>query len=83
MPGSLRSDARYLREAACPGFIDTPIVETMVMRGPQASPKAREQARSFYRRRGHTAERTAENLLRAVLRRVGARMRRELGSSAP
>jgi NAD(P)-dependent dehydrogenase (short-subunit alcohol dehydrogenase family) len=99
--------------AVCPGFIDTPIVEATVMRGPQASPKAREQARSFYRRRGYTAERTAENLLRAVqrgrvvapispeswvtygirraspallragLRRVGARMRRELGSSNP
>ncbi len=99
--------------AACPGFIDTPIVEHTVLRGPQAQPAAREQARSFYRKRGYTAERTAENilravqrgrvvapispeswlvygirrsspaLLRAVLRRVGARMRKELGGVKP
>jgi len=55
--------------AVCPGIIDTPIVESTVMRGPQASPKVREQARAFYRRRGYTAERVADNLLRAVARR--------------
>lgn len=52
--------------AVCPGIIDTPIVESTVMRGAQASPRVREQARAFYRRRGYSAERTAENLLRAV-----------------
>jgi NAD(P)-dependent dehydrogenase (short-subunit alcohol dehydrogenase family) len=54
--------------AICPGFIDTPIVESSVMRGPQTDPAIREQARAFYRRRGYTAERVADNLLRAVQR---------------
>lgn len=97
--------------AACPGFIDTPIVTSTVMRGAQANPAAREQAQAFYRRRGYTAERTAENVLRAVqrgrvvapispeswvayavrraspgalrllLRRVGARLRRDLAAA--
>ena len=96
--------------AICPGVIDTPIVESTVMRGLQAAPRAREEARTFYRRRGYTAERVAENLLRAVgrgrvvapispeswvayairraspaglrwmMRRLGARMRKELDS---
>jgi len=54
--------------AACPGFIDTKIVGSAVMRGASATPQAREQAQAFYRRRGYTAERTADNILRAVAR---------------
>jgi NAD(P)-dependent dehydrogenase (short-subunit alcohol dehydrogenase family) len=98
--------------AVCPGIIDTPIVEATRLRGAQATTGAREQARAFYRRRGYTAERVAENLLRAVargrivapispeswasyairrtspaalrwmMRKLGARMRRELGSAS-
>ena len=54
--------------AACPGFIDTPIVDSSPMRGAQATEEARRQAKAFYVRRGYTAERTAENILRAVQR---------------
>ena len=97
----------------CPGFINTPIVTSTVMRGLLAKPAARDQAREFYRWRGYTAERVAENVLRAVergrvvapisleswiiyalrrvspgalryfMRRVGARMRKELGPASP
>jgi NAD(P)-dependent dehydrogenase (short-subunit alcohol dehydrogenase family) len=96
----------------CPGFINTPIVTNTVMRGLLAKPAAREQAREFYQWRGYTAERVAENVLRAVergrvvapisleswliyalrrispgtlrflMRRVGARMRSELGPAS-
>lgn len=52
--------------AACPGFIDTPIVSSSPMRGAGGTDAAREQAKAFYRRRGYTAERTAKNILRAV-----------------
>ena len=54
--------------AACPGFIDTPIVASTRMRGPQARPEARDQATRFYRWRGYGPERVAENILRAVAR---------------
>ncbi|CAG0994667.1 putative oxidoreductase EphD [Myxococcaceae bacterium] len=52
----------------CPGFIDTPIVASSVLRGPSASDEARAQAQAFYRKRGYTAERTAINILKAVAR---------------
>ena len=98
---------------ACPGFIDTPIVASTVMRGAQANPAAREQAQAFYRRRGYTAERTATNILkaaargrvvapispeswvayairraspaalRAMMRRVGRRLRKDLPGAGP
>ncbi len=54
--------------AACPGVIDTPIVATSPMRGASAAAGARDEVQAFYRRRGYTAERTAENILRAVAR---------------
>lgn len=54
--------------AACPGFIDTPIVDSSRMRGAQATEAARQQAKRFYVRRGYSAERTAKNILKAVQR---------------
>lgn len=54
--------------AACPGVIDTPIVDSSPMRGPQATEEARRQAKAMFVRRGYTAERTAENILKAVQR---------------
>lgn len=54
--------------AVCPGFINTPIVETSRLRGVAAEPENRRRATTFYRRRNYGPERVAENILKAVQR---------------
>jgi NAD(P)-dependent dehydrogenase (short-subunit alcohol dehydrogenase family) len=55
--------------AACPGFIDTAIVETSRLKGRVATPENRRRTVAFYRRRGYAPERVAANLLKAVGRK--------------
>ena len=52
--------------AVCPGVINTGIVAATRMRGVQASPAAREEAKRLYERRNYTPERVAENVLKAI-----------------
>ena len=52
--------------AACPGFIDTAIVETSRLKGRVATPENRRRTLAFYRRRGYRPERVAANILKAV-----------------
>jgi NAD(P)-dependent dehydrogenase (short-subunit alcohol dehydrogenase family) len=52
--------------AACPGFIDTAIVETSRLKGRVATPENRRRTLVFYRRRGYRPERVAANILKAV-----------------
>jgi NAD(P)-dependent dehydrogenase (short-subunit alcohol dehydrogenase family) len=54
--------------AICPGLINTPITQSAPMRGPDATPEAREYMVEVYRRRNYTAERVAEGVLRAIQR---------------
>ena len=54
--------------AVCPGFIDTPIVESSRLRGVAAEPENRRRTLAFYRRRNYAPERVARNLLKAVQR---------------
>jgi NAD(P)-dependent dehydrogenase (short-subunit alcohol dehydrogenase family) len=54
--------------AVCPGLINTPITRSARMRGPDATPAARERLVDLYQRRNYTPERVAGNLLRAVQR---------------
>jgi len=54
--------------AVCPGLINTPITRSSVLRGPEATPEAREQMVKIYERRNYGPERVAENILRAVQR---------------
>jgi NAD(P)-dependent dehydrogenase (short-subunit alcohol dehydrogenase family) len=54
--------------AVCPGFIDTPIVESSRLRGVAADPANRARAIAFYRRRSYGPERVARRLLAAVQR---------------
>jgi NAD(P)-dependent dehydrogenase (short-subunit alcohol dehydrogenase family) len=52
----------------CPGLINTPITESALMRGPDATPEARQRMIEIYRRRNYGPERVADNVLRAVQR---------------
>jgi NAD(P)-dependent dehydrogenase (short-subunit alcohol dehydrogenase family) len=54
---------------ACPGFIDTAIVETARLKGTVATSENRRRTLAFYRRRGYTPERVAGNILKAVGRK--------------
>lgn len=54
--------------AACPGLIDTPIVQSTRMRGAAARPEVRAEAARIYKRRGYGPDRVARNVLRAVQR---------------
>jgi NAD(P)-dependent dehydrogenase (short-subunit alcohol dehydrogenase family) len=54
--------------AVCPGLINTPITRSSVLRGPEATPEARERMVKIYERRNYGPERVAENVLRAVQR---------------
>jgi len=50
----------------CPGFIDTPIIEHMRVRGVSDPEGERARIASFYRERGHGPERVAEAIARAA-----------------
>jgi NAD(P)-dependent dehydrogenase (short-subunit alcohol dehydrogenase family) len=52
----------------CPGFIDTPIVASMRLRGDGYPEAAREQIQRFYRRRNYQPERVARAVLHAARR---------------
>jgi NAD(P)-dependent dehydrogenase (short-subunit alcohol dehydrogenase family) len=54
--------------AVCPGLVNTPIVRASPMRGPEASPEAREWLVDEYERRGYGPERVAEAILKAIAR---------------
>ncbi len=54
--------------AICPGIINTAITQTSRMKGPTATPEARQAAVEFYRRRNYGPERVAANILKAVQR---------------
>ena len=54
--------------AICPGLINTPITRNARLRGPDATPEAREQLVAMYQRRNYTPERVADGILRAVQR---------------
>jgi NAD(P)-dependent dehydrogenase (short-subunit alcohol dehydrogenase family) len=51
--------------AACPGFINTPITSTSIVRGPDADERGA-RLRRFHERRGYKPERVATQILRAV-----------------
>jgi NAD(P)-dependent dehydrogenase (short-subunit alcohol dehydrogenase family) len=57
--------------AICPGIINTPITRAARLRGPEATPEARQYMIDSYVRRAYTPEQVAENLLRAVARNRG------------
>lgn len=50
----------------CPGFINTPIVRNMRMRGAAYPESQRQSVQSFYERRNYGPERVARAILRAV-----------------
>ena len=52
--------------AVCPGIINTPITRAARLRGPDATPEARQYMIDGYVRRNYTPEQVAENLLRAI-----------------
>lgn len=52
----------------CPGIIDTPIVQSSRMRGPDMTPETRARIAAVYRRRGYGPDRVAANILKAVQR---------------
>ena len=52
----------------CPGIINTPITRSSRIRGPLATPEAREQMVAAYEKRNYGPERVARNILRAVER---------------
>ncbi|MDJ0787072.1 MAG: SDR family NAD(P)-dependent oxidoreductase [Myxococcota bacterium] len=54
--------------AVCPGIINTSIVRTGRMYGPDATEERREEGVRAFERRNYTPERVAENVLRAVQR---------------
>jgi NAD(P)-dependent dehydrogenase (short-subunit alcohol dehydrogenase family) len=54
--------------AACPGIINTGIIEATRMRGAQDTDAARAEIKRGYTRRNYTPERVAENVLRAIQR---------------
>ena len=55
----------------CPGFINTPIVRRMRMRGVAYPESARKHVQRFYERRNYTPERVASAILNAVRRNPG------------
>jgi NAD(P)-dependent dehydrogenase (short-subunit alcohol dehydrogenase family) len=54
--------------AICPGIINTPIVRTGRMYGPQATEEQREQGIAFFERRNYGPERVAQGILKAIQR---------------
>jgi NAD(P)-dependent dehydrogenase (short-subunit alcohol dehydrogenase family) len=54
--------------AVCPGIINTPITHAARLRGPEATPQARERMIDMYQRRNYPPERVAEKVLNAVQR---------------
>ncbi len=50
----------------CPGFVNTPIVESMRVRGVEAPDALREKVVSWYRKRNYDPERVAESIIDAV-----------------
>ena len=50
----------------CPGFVDTPIVDTMRLRGPEYPESERARIQRFYQRRNYTPERVAQAVLGAA-----------------
>jgi NAD(P)-dependent dehydrogenase (short-subunit alcohol dehydrogenase family) len=54
--------------AVCPGLINTPITQSARLRGVTATPEARQRMVDIYRRRNYSAERVAENILKAIQR---------------
>ncbi len=54
--------------AVCPGFVNTPLVESARMRGKAGEALARQEIVDFVERRQHTPERVAETILRAIQR---------------
>jgi len=52
----------------CPGMIDTPIVHAVRTRGTTSLPAARKQMVDSFAKRNYSADRLAENILRAVQR---------------
>jgi NAD(P)-dependent dehydrogenase (short-subunit alcohol dehydrogenase family) len=55
----------------CPGLINTPITRSSPLRGPDATPAARERMVAVYERRGYGPERVARNILKAIARNRG------------
>lgn len=54
--------------AVCPGLINTPITKTSRLRGEAMNETARERMVALYERRNYSAERVAENILKAIHR---------------
>ncbi len=54
--------------AVCPGFVNTPLVESARMRGKASEALAHQEIVDFVERRQHTPERVAETILRAIQR---------------
>jgi NAD(P)-dependent dehydrogenase (short-subunit alcohol dehydrogenase family) len=54
--------------AVCPGIINTPITQSSPLKGPQATPQARQRMVEIYQRRNYGPERVAENIVKAVKR---------------
>lgn len=50
----------------CPGFVNTPIVDRMRVRGVESPDALRERVRSWYHQRNYDPERVAESILEAV-----------------
>ena len=54
--------------AVCPGFVNTPLVESARMRGKAGEALAQQKIVDFVERRQHTPERVAQTILRAIQR---------------
>jgi NAD(P)-dependent dehydrogenase (short-subunit alcohol dehydrogenase family) len=68
---SLRSElAKYQIgvSAICPGMINTPIVRSVRMYGPDATEETRQRGIDAFARRGYTPERVASNIMKAIQR---------------
>ena len=52
--------------AVCPGLINTPITQTSRLRGPTMNEATRQRMVEVYQRRNYSAERVAENILKAI-----------------
>ncbi|MEO8901980.1 MAG: SDR family NAD(P)-dependent oxidoreductase [Polyangiaceae bacterium] len=50
----------------CPGFVDTPIVDTMRLRGPKYPESKRANIQRFYQKRNYSPERVAQAILGAA-----------------
>lgn len=57
--------------AVCPGIINTPITQSSRLKGPDATPQARQRMIEIYQRRNYGPERVAENIVKAVQRNRG------------